>query len=285
MDIAAPVRRRPTYADELRGWALHVLDRIGHVCFENPVTLLAFAGRLLSAAPAGLAELGSRRGLVVLGRLARQFFRTLLRSLVLVAALGVAAAMGIGAVARLGGSFFQPLLEQVVLVVVLRDLAPLALAVALAARMGVSITTRLAVLPARRSRETVTFGPREMNRIVLPPLLAGAATAPVLFVVLGWFIANGYQSYGSIRALLQAPLRFPVPDLWPALAAGAWRAAAFGWIVAYVAAALGVRSAERFSSEAGEELELNDAVWEASVISLLLCAGITAFFLTRAGVP
>jgi ABC-type transporter Mla maintaining outer membrane lipid asymmetry permease subunit MlaE len=268
----------------VRGWALRVLDRIGHVWFENPMTLVAFIGRLFAAAPLGLAALGSSRAGSVATRLGQQFFRTLIRGVVLVAALGIAGGLVIGTLSRIGGSFLQPLIEEGVLKVVVRDLAPLGLAVALAGRMGVSITAKLAVLPARLKRETLVFGRREINEFVVPQLVAGLTTAPLLFFLLAWFLLAGYESSGRLMELLYAsPGRFFVPELWPPLAAGAWRSAGFGWVVAFVASALGVRAAERFASSGGEEIELTNAVWESSVTAILICTAFTIIFLTRAG--
>jgi ABC-type transporter Mla maintaining outer membrane lipid asymmetry permease subunit MlaE len=221
----------------------------------------------------------------VAARLGQQFFRTLIRGVVLVAALGIAGGLVIGTLSRIGGSFLQPLMEEGVLKVVVRDLAPLGLAVALAGRMGVSITAKLAVLPARLKRETLVFGRREINELVVPQLVAGLTTAPLLFFLLAWFLLAGYESSGRLMELLlhASPRRFFAPELWPPLAAGAWRSAAFGWVVAFVASALGVRAAERFASTAGEEIELTNAVWESSVTAILICTAFTIIFLTRAG--
>ncbi|MFL5383426.1 MAG: ABC transporter permease [Longimicrobiaceae bacterium] len=266
-----------------RAWALHVLDRIGHVWFENPLTLVTFMGRLLAASGVGFAALASRRAGAVLARLGRQLSGTFFRGVAVVIALGMAGGLVIGTFSRLGGSVVQPLLEDLVLPVVVRDLAPLGLAVALAGRMGASITTKLAVLPARLGRPAMDFRDRELNRHVVPQLVAGLVTAPLLFLVLAWFLLAGYEGSGNLFDLLGAsPTRFFWPP-WKPLAVGALRAAAFGAVVAFVASALGVREAERFDDWAGEGIDLNRAVWEASVTSILICAAFTLIFLTRTG--
>lgn len=270
--------------EEFREWGMMVLGRIGHVWIGNLLVLAAFAWRLLLAAPYVLGELGSLAFPKVVGRWGRQFFRTFFRGVVLVAVLGLAAALGIGAVARLAGTFLQPFVESVLLVILVRDVAPLGLAVALAARMGASITAKLGVFPATIGQKTVTFGPREITKRVVPLVVAGVATAPLFFFVLAWFILAGYETAGDLGELAKGGAgRFFRGEMWPPLADGAWRATAFGGIVSFVAAALGVRSAEHFESPAGEALELNDAVWEASVISVLFCAFWTIYRLAGAG--
>ena len=275
-----------SYVVDLDHWVGHVLRRMWHAWVENPWTLLSFAWRLVAAVPYGLAQLGSANLGRAIGLLLRQFSRTLMRSVIPVAALGLAGALGIGAVMRLGGSLIQPLFEGVVLPILVRDVGPLALAVALTARMGASITAKLAVLPADLSSDTVTFDDRELNEGVFPRILAGFVTAPVLFLLFSWLFLAGYEAAGNLGEMLVAGaprfFRLP-PETWSPLLDGAVRSVWFGGIVGFVAAAMGVRAAEHVASRAEEGLELNDAVWEASVISILACAAWTILSLGQAG--
>lgn len=276
------------YVVDFDCWVGRVLRRTRHVWVENPWTLLSFAWRLAAAVPYGLAQLGSRNVGRAFGLLLRQFFKTFFRSVVPVAALGVAGALGIGAVLRLGGSLVQPLFEGNVLPILVRDVGPLALAVGLAARMGVSMTVKLAVLPEERGAGILTFGHRELNEAVFPRILAGIVTAPFLFALLAWLFLAGYESAGNLAEMLVAGaprfFRLP-PETWPPLVDGAQRSMVFGGIVGYVAAALGVRAAEHFAPSAEEGFGLNNAVWEASAISILACAGWTILSLGQAGNP
>jgi ABC-type transporter Mla maintaining outer membrane lipid asymmetry permease subunit MlaE len=199
----------------------------------------------------------------------------------------------VGTLARAAGSFFLPLIEGQILPILVGDLAPLGLAVALASRMGASIATQLAVLPARRGQRVVMFDDREMHAKVVPHVVAGLGTAPLLFLVMGACLLTGYEAFGSVRELGSVgPSRFFMPSvwppsltLWPPLVTGAFRAMGFGFVVSFVACALGVYAAEHYDSEPGERIEPNEAVWESSAISLVICAVYTMIFLRTAVSP
>ncbi|HKP74350.1 MAG TPA: ABC transporter permease [Longimicrobiaceae bacterium] len=261
------------------------LVRTGHVWLENPLTIVTFIGRLIAAIPAGVRAFRTRAGAARASRrLIGQFLGTLLRGVVLVGVLGLAGGLAVGTLARAAGSFFLPLIEGTVLPILVRDLAPLGLAVALAARMGASISTQLAVLPAQRHLPVVIFNARELNRRAVPHVVAGFGTAPLLFLVMGACLLTGYEAFGSVRELARAsPARFFTPAVWPPLVTGAIRAMGFGGVVSIVACALGVYAAEHYDSDTGERIEVNQAVWESSAISVVICAVYTIVFLKTAG--
>lgn len=259
----------------LSAWLRHLVVRTGHAWVENPLVLLRFAGQLLSAWRCLLFDLSPRQAGRTLARFTRQTVRTTLRGLFVVVGLSLAIGIGAGVVARSIGPGLRAEFARVVMVAVLRDATPLILTLLVAGRMGGSIAARLGGFRAEDPRPSE----RELTGLVLPHLVAGTVSGALFYAVGAYCVALGYVSLGRPERLLDADpgwfLRLVAVQA--ALWTGIGKAALFGGMVAYVAAAFGLE-ARRRAAQVGEWRQVEarqDAVWETSVVSVLLATLLT----------
>ncbi len=272
---AIPIPMTPNY---IKQWVHDWLWRIGHLWIENPLSLATFSLRLVRSLAYWFADLGSRRAAEVVWIGVRQTFKTLLRGILAVMALGLAFGIGLGIVTSGLGSALRPIFDDTVMAVVIRDASPLGLAVFLSARTGGTIAAKLAMVPLLQDEPTVFFSPQRLQQQVVPNLLAALVTSGVFYVVLASCILGGYASNGVLGRLPHADTLAFARALSAPFAFGAVKAILFGGIVVYVASAFGVQAAERYISREKEARDLHYAVWESTVTSVLVCTLLTVLF-------
>ena len=249
------------------------LGRVGQVWVSNLGVLVTFGLRLLRATGAGLAEIGSRQGVVRVTRLTLgQVFRTLSRGALDVLLLGTVLGLGLRTVAEQLG-VIRPLFESAFMPIFIAGGLPLGLAVLVAARSGAPLSLKLAIRPLTHGLDDPYAAPGDLNAQVLPHLVAAPVTTALFFVVGQYFLMIGYTFDGtSLHSALAVDYYTAFLD---SVVAGSWRALLFGGIVSFVACALGVEAAERRPADPARA-EFQDAAWESTVLSTTLCTLITA---------
>jgi ABC-type transporter Mla maintaining outer membrane lipid asymmetry permease subunit MlaE len=259
------------------GWAERFVARVGHLWAENPWTLVRFSFRLAAAWRCVLFELSPRQVGRTLWRFIAQTSRTFFRGIFVILGLGIAIGFGIGAVSRAVGPALQPDFAAIVVTVLLRDAAPLVLILFLTARMGASITARLGSDGGRGMDGSLRVSDRELTWLVLPHLVAGTVTGAAFYSVGAYCIVKGYLSQGDVTRFFDASpgwyLRLGFSR--EALLFGAGKSLVFGNLVAYVAAAYGIQARERPLGGIRRVDEVQDAVWETSVTSILLATALS----------
>ncbi|MEZ4416372.1 MAG: hypothetical protein R3E10_11560 [Gemmatimonadota bacterium] len=249
------------------------LERTGQVWVTNLGVLVSFGLRLLRAAGTGLAEIGSRRGVLLVLRLTLgQIFRTLTRGGLDVLLLGTVLGLGLRTVADELG-VIRPLFESAFLPIFIAGGLPLGLAVLVAARSGAPLSLKLAIRPLTHRLADPYGPPAELNAQVLPHLVSVPLTTALFFVIGQYFLMIGYTFDGSsLHSALAVDYYTAFLD---SVVTGSWRSMLFGGIVAFVSCAIGVEAAERRPSDPRRS-ELQDAAWESTVLSTTLCTVITA---------
>jgi ABC-type transporter Mla maintaining outer membrane lipid asymmetry permease subunit MlaE len=241
--------------------------------WTNPRDLLEFSRRLGGA----VFSTGVRPRFPSPITLIRQTFRTFLRGAPVVLVLALAMGLGLGAVADKFGVLLLPLVEQTFLLAIVRDAMPIMLAVFLAARSGPSIAARLG--DNRQTRfQTGRADAKELLRGTVPHLVAGLVSGWWFFRIASVLLVSGFRSGGDLSELTNdllassgVPLDRELP-LEAAMADGAVKTALFGFIVAYVACALGVAANEcPHRSPRHRAIALQSTVWESGVTALILC--------------
>jgi ABC-type transporter Mla maintaining outer membrane lipid asymmetry permease subunit MlaE len=256
-------------------WARTFVARVGHHWAENPWILATFAVRLLRAWRCLLVDLTPRQLGRTLWRFIRQTARTFVRGVFVVLALGLAIGLGTGVVARAAGPLLQPVFASVIVTVLLRDAAPLVLTLFLAGRMGGSIAANLGSSSRPDGSPRVTD--RDLTRLALPHLVAGTITAALFYSLGAYFIVRGYLSFGDPARFVEAtPGWFLRTDpIQSALELGVVKSMAFGSLVAFAASAFGVAARERALKGRRGVDDVQNAVWETSVASILIATGLS----------
>ena len=256
-------------------WARTFVARVGHHWAENPWILATFAVRLLRAWRCLLVDLTPRQLGRTLWRFIRQTARTFVRGVFVVLALGLAIGLGTGVVARAAGPLLQPVFASVIVTVLLRDAAPLVLTLLLAGRMGGSIAANLGSSSGRDGSSRVTD--QDLTRLALPHLVAGTITAALFYSLGAYFIVRGYLSLGDPARLVDASpgwfLR--TEPIQSALKFGVVKSMAFGSLVAFAACAFGVAARERALRGRRGVNDVQNAVWETSVVSILIATALS----------
>lgn len=271
--VAAP---RPPLRQRAAHWSVGFLERVGHLWVENPLNLGRFFIRLLGAWRCVLFDLSPRQLGRTVWRLVTQTFRTFLRGFFVVLALGLAVGFGIGAIARAAGPALQPTFASVILPALLRDAAPLILTVLVAGRMGGSIAARLgseSLFPDR----ALPLSDSDLTWLVLPYLAAATITSAVFYSLGAWLIVKGYMSMGQpVRFLDTDPNWYlSLSSTRSALELGLVKSMIFGALVAFVASAYGVAARERALRGVRRVDDVQDAVWETSVTTVLLATALS----------
>jgi ABC-type transporter Mla maintaining outer membrane lipid asymmetry permease subunit MlaE len=263
-------------AHGLANWASAYLARVGHLWYENPKTLVTFVPRLLGTWKYVLADLAPRKLPGTLWQVARQFFRTFFRGFFVVLAIGIAVGLGVGVVARNMGELIQPKFGSTVVFALLRDAAPLMLAVVLAARMGSSVAAKLATPDPRRPGPK-RVGASDLTELVVPHIVAALLTSGIFYFILSRCVIQGYLGLGSFSEVVRVDKDWylSLESTRHALTLGALKSVGYGVLVAYTAAALGIQAREHQVIGKGGVERIQNAVWESTVTSLLLCTGFT----------
>lgn len=253
-------------------WATGFIARVGHHWFENPLVLAAFAIRLLRAWRCLLVELSPRQLGQTLWRFISQTGRTFLRGIFVVLGLGLALGFGTGAVARAVGPLLQPIFASVVMMTLLRDAVPLVLTLFLAGRMGGSIASRLGSADSSGPGASPKVSDLELTRIALPHLVAGTITAALFYSLGAYCVVLGYLSLGQPMRIASADPEWflRLQPIQSALQFGVVKSMVFGNLVAFVACALGIAARERALRGARRVADVQNAVWETSVNSILI---------------
>ena len=217
----------------------------------------AMLGMAIEAGGSGLALLRGRFGRgarrVVLAALADQIWYTGLGAVGLIVGLGVVIALGaVGfAWAPLASVGAQDLFGRVFRGLVLVEIAPLVVAMVLAARSGTAIATELGGMRVRNEVAALTaHGVDPIVYLVLPRLLGGVLAAASLDVV---FSVSAYLGAGFALVLSGSP-DLEVLGLLGGLAApgplvqGVAKSAFFGLLVMVVATYAGLRSSRDVAS-------------------------------------
>lgn len=257
------------------GWLVEYGRRLEQLFIANPKSLWRYLRRLGTAFFVDPLHLLQR--LPRIRTIVGQTFRSFMRGWPVVVVFAIVIGFGLGAVADRFGVVLQPLLEQTVLLSVVRDAAPLMLAVFLTARMGASIAARLA---DDRQTEAPPLGPFDSTQLLhltLPHLIAGAVSGFLFYRIAAFFVVAGFRSMGDFSAYW--------PELWgsdlisldrelPLVQATGWgslKAAVYGFLVAFAASALGIAASERRNFGRRRAIDVQNAVWESGVMALLLC--------------
>ena len=264
------------------GWLVEYGRRLKQLFIENPRSLWRYLVRLGAAFFVDPFHLPGR--LPRLGTVVAQTFRSFMRGWPVVVVFAIVIGFGLGGVADRFGLVLQPLLEQTVLLSVVRDAAPLMLAVFLTARMGASVAARLADDRQTESPPTGPFDSTQLLRLTLPHLVAGAVTGFLFYRIAAFFVIAGFRSMGDSAAFW--------PELWgsdlvsldrelPLVQATNWgslKGAVYGFLVAFAACALGIAASERRNFGRRRAIDVQNAVWESGVMALLLCIVLALLF-------
>jgi len=264
------------------GWLVEYGRRLRQLFVENPKSLWRYLVRLGTACfvdPFHLLQRLPRFRTIV-----AQSFRSFMRGWPVVVVFAIVIGFGLGAVADRFGVILQPLLEQTVLLSVVRDAAPLMLAVFLTARMGASIAARLADDRQTEAPPTGPFDSSQLLHLTLPHLVAGAVSGFLFYRIAAFFVVAGFRSMGDFGAFW--------PELWgsdvisldrqlPLVQATSWgslKGALYGFLVAFAASALGIAASERRNFGRQRAIDVQNAVWESGVLALLLCLVLALVF-------
>ncbi|MEO8450059.1 MAG: ABC transporter permease, partial [Gemmatimonadota bacterium] len=202
-----------------------------------------------------------------------QTSRTFVRGVFVILPIGVALGFGVGAVARAVGSALQPVFASVILTAIVRDVAPLILALFVAGRMGGSIAAEL-------GSEDGPVGPAVLTDRVLPHLVAATLTSAVFYSLAAYVIVVGYLSLGDLSRFLDASpgWYFALASTRAALWFGLGKSVLFGVLVAYVGSAYGILARERAARGTERTDDVQNAVWETTATSTLLATAISVVF-------
>ncbi|HVZ38171.1 MAG TPA: hypothetical protein VHI13_02765 [Candidatus Kapabacteria bacterium] len=274
------------------------VERVGHLWVENTWRLVLFA-RVIAQAIARANGEHRRTTIPVFARnVARQVWRTLLRSAIPVLVFGGVLGLAIGLVVGGFGDLVRTFIDTFALPVIYRLVLPVLVMIILVARIGSAIAGRLTTYPlvyrhnAQSGSDDGTpathatyMSARELLAEVVPLILATAITAMAAYWLLAFWLMAGYMSDGLPSQLLHviAPARWSAfgdfiqaKSLGPILRTGTWWSLGFGFAIAYIAAALGTAAGERIQNGTAEPTDYYDAVWESGAMTMLLCAGLIA---------
>jgi phospholipid/cholesterol/gamma-HCH transport system permease protein len=225
-----------------------VLDRIGTIGLAVEDRLLAFrAGlRLAYAAAKGTILERGRGGRLVLRAIATQVYVAAIRpiAIYIVAALIFGALLIVQADKLLTPLALQHLIPSIVVVGVIREIAPLLVAVILVARTGSAIATEIGTM--RVNRETDALSAMGMNLdylVVLPRLIGLPIAACCLIVVFAVAAIVGAFALGAILDVqaVRVQLRELATDTAvPALGFALVKAFLFGYLIAAVGCEAGL---------------------------------------------
>lgn len=260
-------------------WTIRLIRRTLEVAVGNPYTLIRFVPRLLQAAGLWARDLFSRNVGRVVGPVVAQSTRSFFRGIWLILALGLALAAGLREAAAAVGTLIQPIAEEAAIKILVVDGIPLLLAVFLSGRVGATLAAKLGPLPALRGLPSMTIRSTEIRELILPSLTAGPITAAAFYYVILLVGSAGYHAIGPLPAAAFSSFELAVPGAWQAgLTTGFAKSAVFGFVVAYVGAALGVDAAERYRRDQPDTKELHRVVWESSALGVIVCLLVTVFW-------
>jgi hypothetical protein len=262
--------------DSVGSWTIRLIERTLEIALGNPFALVRFAPRCLHAAGLWAKDLFSRDAGAAIGPVVAQAGRSFFRGIWLVIALGLVLAAGLRAAAEAVGPMIEPIAERAAVKILVVDGIPLLLAVFLSGRIGATMAARLGPLPALRGLPAMTIRAAEIREIILPSLTAGPIVAAAFYYLVLLVAAAGYQAVGPLPGSAIEALQPVVPNGWlPGLEIGIAKSAIFGFVVAYVGAALGVQTAERYRRDQPATTDVHRAVWESSAMGIIVCLLVT----------
>lgn len=273
------------------------IERVGHLWLENPWRLATFGWELLEAILLARREERETRLSALLWNTARQFARTLTRSMLPVLVFGAVLGLAVGTIVGGFGDLVRTFIDTFALTVIYRLVLPALVVILLVARIGSAIAGRLSTFPLAY-RDTVTSAKRahpEDRRLssgrfmtarlllaeVVPLIGATVLTAAVAYWALAIWLMAGYMSDGQGTQLLNvlSPAGWPAFDdfiraksLAPELRAGTISSVILGVLIAYIPAALGTAAGQRIHEGSAEPTDYYDAVWESGAMTLIICA-------------
>lgn len=264
-----------------------LLERTDRIWLQNPWTIVEFIGQLIRAFPHTLTDIGSARYITTLKELGRSLIKSVVRSLLPVIGLVAISVWGIGEISRSLGPLTRPTFEQNVLPLLLETILPIVLATVITARQGATLVAKyLAGVGEwiRYSPETEN-GLIELQREVMPRIIAGIASSTLFHLLLCWGMLFGYLGQGNVAEISAIPVQVVCGfvnqhGLLPSIYLGTARSAASALIIVLIASALGMRGGRRVASPQPthhtDPEDRYEAAWESSVMSLL-CSFIIAF--------
>jgi ABC-type transporter Mla maintaining outer membrane lipid asymmetry permease subunit MlaE len=259
-------------------WIARLIARTLEVGLGNPYALVRFIPRCLKAFGLWAKDLFSRRAGTVIGPILTETGRSFFRGIWVALALGVALAAGLRAVGEAVGPLIEPIAEGATSKILVVDGIPLLLAVFLSARVGATLAAQLGPLAAIRGLPAMKIRTAEIRELILPSLTAGPIVAAASSFLVLLVAAAGYRAVGPLpQAVFGA--EWGVPGHWRmGLETGLAKSAVFGFVVAYVGAALGVQAAERYRRDQPETTRVHRAVWESAVLGVIVCLVVTMFW-------
>ncbi len=264
----------------MNAWAVRFVGRVGHHWAENPWILSTFAVRLLRAWRCLLFDLSPRQLSRTLWSFISETSRTFVAGVLVVLGLSLVLGFGTGAVARSVGPLLQPVFASVVVIALLRDAAPLVLTLFMAGRMGGTIAARLGSAAETAPSESASVSDLELTRVALPYLVSGTITAALFYSLGAYCIVLGYVCLGDLSRILDASpgwflrLKPTQSALW----FGVLKSMVFGHLVALVGCALGTAARERALRGIRRVDDVQSAVWETSVASILIATLLSVLF-------
>lgn len=257
-------------------WFRGLLGRLVHLVLEDPWALATLVPRVLRALGLWVDDLIQLHLREIFVPLVEQTGKLFFRGVWGVLALAIGLGAGLQAAAGAIGSLIEPTFESAVARILARDGIPLALAVFVAARSGAAIAAKLAVMPAMRGLPRMRFRTEDIRAIVLPNLVASAISGALFYLVFLYVAVQAYHATESLSTLGAWTGEWILPSVWAErMGNGMARSVAFGFTVAYTASALGVAAAEGYRNDRPETKEVHYAVWESTVLGVLLCFGLT----------
>jgi ABC-type transporter Mla maintaining outer membrane lipid asymmetry permease subunit MlaE len=259
-------------------WITRLIGRTLEVGLGNPYALVQFVPRCLRASGLWAKDLFSRRAGTVIGPILTETSRSFFRGIWVALALGVALAAGLRAAGQAVGPLIEPIAEGAAAKILVVDGIPLLLAVFLSARIGATLAAQLGPLPAIRGLPAMKIRNAEIREMILPTLTAGPIVGAASYFLVLLVAAAGYRAVGPLpQAVFSA--EWGVPPHWRlGLETGLAKSAVFGFVVAYVGAALGVQAAEAYRRDQPETTGVHRAVWESAVLGVIVCLVVTMFW-------
>lgn len=262
--------------DSVGAWLVKLIGRTLEVAVGNPYALIRFVPRCLRAGTLWAEDLFSRRAGSVIGPIMTQTGRTFFRGIWVALALGLALAAGLRAAGQAVGPLIASIAERSAVKILVVDGIPLLLAVFLSARTGATLAAKLGPLPALRGLDAMKIRTSDIREMILPSLTAGPLVGGAYYILVLLVAAAGYRAVGPLPQSAFASLEWTVPAHWaPGLETGLAKSAVFGFVVAYVGAALGVQAAEGYRRDLPDTTAVHRAVWESAVLGVLVCLGVT----------
>lgn len=261
-------------------WLVTLIRRTLDVAIGAPGSLVILAPLVLKAIHQSFGMLlRFEIGLVVIPVLThcgRSFFRGLWA----IVGLSLVLAAGLRAMVEAIGPLIEPIAEQAVVRILVNDAMPLIIALFIALRSVGALAAKLGQRPAIEGLDAGRYSVEDIRRLVLPNLAAAPVIAAAFYLLLILITANGARAIGPLPGSITAAWTWSPAGAWEVSPwQGALKSALFGLLLMYSGASVGVKVAREYRPGSPETMDLYRAVWESSVLGLLLCM-VTLLFWT-----